>query len=123
MTKRTQEFETEVFEAIRLRHYIELPPIIQNREIVTIKLRFRIKLIPAGFVQFYYNEINGKTSLALVAGNIRSSGHDYVPDKGWHKHIWPQGNHDYSKEARKSITVQDFMRNVDEIINQGGIFG
>ncbi|MEK7813696.1 MAG: hypothetical protein AAB296_08040, partial [Candidatus Desantisbacteria bacterium] len=109
MTKRTQEFETEVFEAIRLRHYIELLPIIQNHEIVTIKLRFRIKPIPDGFVQFYYNEINGRTSLALVAGNTRSYGHDYVHGKGWHKHIWPQGNHDYSKEARKSITVQDFM--------------
>jgi len=122
MTKRTQEFEAEVFEAIRLKHYIELPPSIQNREIVTIKLRFRIKLISDGFVQFYYNEINGRTSLALVAGNTRLYGHDYVPDKGWHKHTCPQGNHDYSEESVKSITVHDFMKNVDEIINHGGSF-
>ncbi|MBU0701572.1 hypothetical protein KKE26_09840 [bacterium] len=123
MTKRTQEFEAEVFEAVRLRPYIELPPIIQNREIVTIKLRFRVRPIPDGFVQFYYNEINGRTSLALVMGNARSYGHDYVSDKGWHKHTWPQGNHDYSEEARQPITVHDFMERVDEIINYGGIFG
>lgn len=107
MTKTIWEFESEIFDAVRVRPYLELPPIIQERGIATIKLRFRVRLLPGGFVQFYYNEVNGKTSLVLVTGNTRSYGHDYVPDKGWHRHMWPQGDHDYSVEGKRPMTVRD----------------
>lgn len=115
MRKTIQDFQNEVFDAVRIRSYIELPPILQQRGIVTIKLQFRIKPIPSTFVQFYYNEVNGKTSLVLVTKGTRSYGHDYTPDKGWHRHVWPEGDHDYSAEGRKPVTVRDFMERIDEI--------
>lgn len=116
MTKTILEFESEVFDAVRGRIYIELPPILQERGIATIKLQFRIRPFPRGFIQFYYNEVNGKTSLALVIRDTRAYGYDYIPGKGWHRHIWPQGNRDYSVEGRKPTTVYNFMERIDEIL-------
>ena len=53
-----------------------------ERGIVTIKMRFRIKEIGNSFVQFYYNEDNGKTSMAMVVKARRVYGHDYTPQRG-----------------------------------------
>jgi len=116
MTKTVREFEGEVFDAVRVRPYIELPPILWERGIATIKLRFRAKSVRGGFVQFYYNQVNGKTFLVLLTKGTRSYGHDYTPDKGWHRHRWPQGNHNYSEEGKKPVTVQEFMEGVDKIL-------
>ena len=113
MRKTAREFEEDVFEAVRVRTYIELPPVLRERGMATVKLRFRIRSLPDGVIQFYYNEVDGKTSLALVVKETRSYGHDYTPYRGWHRHTWPHGDHDYSEEGRKPATIQDF---VDEII-------
>ena len=111
-----REFEEEVFEAIRTRKYVELPPVMWERGVATIKLRFRIRGVRGGFLQFYYNQETGKVSLAFVIGNNRVYGHDYIPAYGWHRHLFPSGNHDYSENGRRSVTVDEFMKGVDEIL-------
>lgn len=116
MIKPLAQFEKEVFDAVRIREYIEMPPIIREHGISTIKLRFRVKTFPNWFVQFYYNETNGKISLVLLIDGNRVYGHDFVADKGWHRHLWPQGNHDYSIESKESVTIQEFMKKIDEIL-------
>lgn len=116
MTKTVGQFEKEVFEAIRAKKYIELPPIIHKRGIATIKLRFRIKGLRNSFVQFYYNEDNGKTSTAMVVEASRVYGHDYTPQQGWHRHLPPKGEHDYTPDGKRPITVKRFIEEVDGII-------
>ena len=116
MTKTIEQFEKEVFDTIRANKYIELPPIIHERGIATIKLRFRIKMIRNSFIQFYYNEDNGKTSMVLVIKACRVYGHDYTPQQGWHRHLPPQGEHDYTPNGKRSITVKKFVEQVDSII-------
>lgn len=116
MIKPIAQFEQEVFDAIRIREYIELPPVMLERGISTVKLRFRIKTFPNWFIQFYYNDTNGKSSLALIIEGNRVYGHDFAADKGWHRHLWPKGQHDYSIEGIKSVTIQEFMKKVDEIL-------
>ena len=116
MTKTIGQFEKEVFDAIRTREYIELPPIIHERGIATIKLRFRIKGIRNSFMQFYYNEDNGKTSMVLVIKGCRVYGHDYTPQQGWHRHLPPKGEHDYTLAGKRLITIKRFIEEVDGII-------
>ncbi|MCL0034967.1 hypothetical protein M1N21_03550 [Dehalococcoidia bacterium] len=45
MKKDIDKFEGDVLKAIRARKYLEVPPVIHERGIATIKLRFRIKAI------------------------------------------------------------------------------
>ncbi|MCL0048343.1 hypothetical protein M1N20_02710 [Dehalococcoidia bacterium] len=116
MKKDIDKFEGDVLKAIRARKYLEVPPVIHERGIATIKLRFRIKAIGNGFLQFYYNQDNGKASLALIIKNSRIYGHDYAPYTGWHRHVPPDGEHNHSEEARKPISVDRFMHRVDELV-------
>jgi hypothetical protein len=110
------KFERDVLEAVRARKYLEVLPVIHQRGIATIKLRFRIKAIRNGFLQFYYNQDNGKASLALIITNSRVYGHDYAPYTGWHRHVPPDGEHNHSEEGKKPISVDKFMQRVDELV-------
>jgi hypothetical protein len=116
MRKSVQDFQREVFEAVRGREYIDLPPTLLQRFISTIKLRFRIRKIHESFIQFYYNDDNGKTSMALVVKEKRICGHDSTPKRGWHCHLPPNGKHNHSEEGRKPMTVEEFLKKVDEIV-------
>ena len=116
MKKGTQDFQQEVFEAVRKRDYVDLPPILIQSYISTVKLRFRIRKIRESFIQFYYNEDDGKTSMALVVEGKRIYGHDYTPKGGWHRHVLPNGEHDYSEEGKRPVTVEEFLKKVDEIV-------
>ena len=100
MRKRVRDFQQEVFDAVRGREYVSLPPILYERFISTVKLRFRIKKIHESFIQFYYNDDNGKTSMTLVVKGKRMYGHDYTSKRGWHRHPPPNGKHNYSEEGR-----------------------
>jgi hypothetical protein len=116
MKKSRQDFQREVFEAVRGRDYVDLPPIIIQSYISTVKLRFRIRKILESFIQFYYNEDNGKVSMALVVEGKRIYGHDYTPKGGWHRHVLPDGEHDHSEEGKKPVTVEEFLEKVDEVV-------
>jgi len=109
-----QDFLREVFEAVRGRSYVDLPPLLVESFVSTVKLRFRIRQVRDGLIQFYYNEDNGKLLMALVVEGKRVYGHDYAPEKGWHRHLLPDGRHDYGEEGKKPVTVEDFLKNVDE---------
>jgi len=117
VTKSVEQFEKEVFEALRVKEYIELPPVIHERGIVTIKLRFRVRGIRHGFVQFYYNEENRKTSMAMVIGASRVYGHDYTPQQGWHRHLPPRGEHDYNQAGKRPITIKKFIEKVKSVLS------
>jgi len=116
MKKSTKDFQREVFEAVRGRGYVDLPPVIIESYVFTVKLCFRIRKIRESFIQFYYNEDNGKTSMALVVEGKRMYGHDYTPKRGWHRHVLPNGEHDYSEEGKKPATVEGFQKKVDKIV-------
>ena len=58
MKKDIDKFQGDVIKAIRTREYLEISPVIHERGIATIKMRFRIKAMANGFLQFYYNQDN-----------------------------------------------------------------
>ena len=66
--------------------------------------------------QFYYNEGNEKTSMALVIKAQRVYGHDYTPQQGWHRHLPPKGEHDYTPDGKRSVTINRFIEEVDSLI-------
>ena len=118
MRKRVVDFQQEVFEAVRGREYVSFPPILYERFISTVKLRFRIRKIRESFMQFYYNDDNGKTSMAFVVEGKRMYGHDYAPKRGWHRHLPPNGRHNYSEEGRKAMSIEGFLKKVDELVKR-----
>ena len=50
MKKGVQDFQREVFEAVRGREYVDLPPVTIEMYMSTVKLRFRIREIRGSFI-------------------------------------------------------------------------
>jgi len=73
-------------------------------------IRLRAYLVIEGiFIDIFYNEVNGKTSYALIQDNRRIFGADNTG--GWHWH--PFNSPDSHHFADTPIGFQEFMREVE----------
>lgn len=118
MIKTIDQFLKEVITEMRKKSYMEVPPMLEQVGLATLKLRFRIKNVKKGFIQFYYNQDNGKISMAIVVGGKRIYGHNCIPGLGWHRHLPPDGRHDYSANARKPVSIKEFVEQMDKIVKK-----
>lgn len=112
------EVEQEVISSALGFSFVRRVIIIDKNE-DAIKLRFFIN--EYFFIQVYLNIITGTRNFVLVLNNQRLYGRDCQDDK-WHRHLYedPDG-HDFTEEGRREVTLQEFLEEVQEIIEMKGL--
>jgi len=81
-------------------------------------LKMRLTLGPEFFVQVYVNVVTGTQNFVLVLGHQRLYGRDCAGG-AWHRH--PKSDpdaHDSSVEGAKPITVEEFLTEVQELVEE-----
>lgn len=96
------------------------------REIVTLDrtantIKLRLFITSDCFVQIYANLHKDLLSYTLVLRQTRIYGRDN-DGKGWHRHPHsaPE-SHDFSNEGARSITLMEFLEEVQQILTAEGI--
>jgi len=100
---------------------ISRTPLFQRLDILDMTpsvIKARLMIRPDLYVQIYVNLKRPKCSYALLFGTSRIYGRDMI-ENDWHKH--PVENpemHDCSEDPSRSISISDFVEEVEEILIQ-----
>lgn len=85
-------------------------------------LKMRLILGPEFFVQMYVNVATGTQNFVLVLGRQRLYARDCVGGN-WHRHPYDNPNaHDFSAEGAKPVTAVEFLAEVQELVEESGLF-
>lgn len=114
----TDAVEREVRRAVAQWAFIQRVATIDKTDF-TVKLRLYVDV--ECFVQVYINTSKQLTSYALVLNRTRVFGRDSEGDL-WHRH--PAGapdQHDFSPEGQRAVSLDEFLREVQQILQDKGL--
>lgn len=104
-------------EAAKLPFITEVVVVDQTDYAIKLVLTIRPEL----FVQLYANVDLGTRGYTLVYRGQRLYGRD-CDAQGWHRH--PVGDplsHDLSEEGRRNVEVAQFLREVEDVLEEEGL--
>lgn len=84
-------------------------------------VKMRLEMDNFTFIQIYQNLNSGTTNFVLIQGLSRIYGRDCIGGK-WHRHSAKEpGSHDFSPEGSKIITLNEFLQEVEDFLNNEGL--
>jgi hypothetical protein len=107
------EFEQSVIQAVEAWSFIDSVAILDK---TAHAIKMRLMIDPECFVQIYANVQKGLISYALILSRLRIYGRD--SDGGvWHRHPYPNSeDHDFSPEGSREVSLQEFLAEVQQIL-------
>jgi len=85
-------------------------------DVTKFSAKYRLIIREDLYIQIYVNVRNGTHGFALVQKGARLYGRD-SEDWKWHRHPIENPNaHDFSPEGAKEVSVEDFVKEVQEIL-------
>ncbi|CUS04786.2 conserved protein of unknown function [Candidatus Promineifilum breve] len=114
----TDDFEGEARHSAAEWAFVQLVETVDKTD-HAIKLRLHIN--PECFVQIYANVQKELYSYTLVLNRSRLYGRD-CDGKSWHRHPYDDPeSHDKSLEGRKAVTLEQFLAEVQQILQAEGL--
>lgn len=103
--------------ATKFRFVREVIPV----DVTKFSVKYRLIVSKDLYIQIYVNVRNGTHGFALVQKGKRLYGRD-SEDWKWHRHPLESPEvHDFSLEGAKEVSVEDFLKEVQEILARKGL--
>jgi hypothetical protein len=112
------EFEQGVIQTVAAWPFIRSIAVLDK---TAHAIKVRLTIDPECFVQIYANVQKELFSYALILSRLRIYGRDC--DGGhWHRHPYPNSeDHDFSPEGRRAVSLQEFLAEVQQILQSEDI--
>lgn len=102
----------------RKRAYIRR---LEIRDHTPLMLKARLIISPHLFIQIYRNDQFDTTNWVLIYNRQRIYGRDYLGGV-WHRHpVDAPHTHDISIEGRRTLTLTEFLDEVEAILAEKGL--
>ena len=97
------------------RQYVFVRQVVKIDE-TYYSVKYRLYIEPDLFVQLYFNERSGTIAMVLIHHQRRIYGRDCEASH-WHRHPFADPTmHDHSPEGAQSVSVNEFLAEVQDIL-------